>query len=60
MFELPSVVICFADFRMIGDHGQFEHSEIFYFSHLNLIAKVQGVDVAEKYMKNVPNSFRGE
>lgn len=39
---------------------QFEHSENDYASRLDLIAKVQGVDVAEKYMKNVPNSFRGE
>lgn len=40
---------------------QFEHSENDYASHLDLIAKVQGVDVAEKYMKNaVPDSFKGE
>ncbi|KAG5034938.1 hypothetical protein JHK87_009848 [Glycine soja] len=32
----------------------------FYASRLNLIAKVQGVDVAEKYTKNVPDYFRGE
>ncbi|XP_022636915.1 pentatricopeptide repeat-containing protein At1g80270, mitochondrial isoform X2 [Vigna radiata var. radiata] len=40
---------------------QFEHSENAYASRLDLIAKVQGVDVAEKYMKNdVPDSFKGE
>ncbi|XP_027925658.1 pentatricopeptide repeat-containing protein At1g80270, mitochondrial-like isoform X2 [Vigna unguiculata] len=40
---------------------QLEHSENAYASHLDLIAKVQGVDVAEKYMKNdVPDSFKGE
>ncbi|TKY49744.1 Pentatricopeptide repeat-containing protein mitochondrial [Spatholobus suberectus] len=39
---------------------QFEHSENDYASRLDLIAKVQGVDVAEKYMKNVPDSLRGE
>ncbi|KAK7271499.1 hypothetical protein RJT34_27457 [Clitoria ternatea] len=39
---------------------QFEHSEHDYASRLDLIAKVQGVDVAEKYMRNVPDSSRGE
>ncbi|XP_020202482.1 pentatricopeptide repeat-containing protein At1g80270, mitochondrial [Cajanus cajan] len=39
---------------------QFEPTENDYASHLDLIAKVQGVDVAEKYMENVPDSFRGE
>ncbi|KAL2337229.1 hypothetical protein Fmac_011675 [Flemingia macrophylla] len=39
---------------------QFEPSENDYACRLDLIAKVQGVDVAEMYMKNVPDTFRGE
>ncbi|KAK7401378.1 hypothetical protein VNO78_12805 [Psophocarpus tetragonolobus] len=39
---------------------QFEYSEGAYASRLDLIAKVLGVGAAEKYMKNVPESSKGE
>lgn len=39
---------------------QFELNENYYASRIDLIAKVRGVDVAEKYIDHVPESFRGE
>ena len=38
----------------------FKLTEQDYASRLDLIAKVQGVNMAEKYMEKVPASFKGE
>ncbi|KAF7836248.1 pentatricopeptide repeat-containing protein [Senna tora] len=46
--------------RWLESNQHFELTEYDYASHIDLIAKLQGVDVAEKYMNNVPHSFRGE
>ncbi|KAA0053894.1 pentatricopeptide repeat-containing protein [Cucumis melo var. makuwa] len=40
--------------------GQLEFNEADYASHLDLIAKVQGLHKAETYIAKIPNSFRGE
>ncbi|KAG9454900.1 hypothetical protein H6P81_007804 [Aristolochia fimbriata] len=39
---------------------QLEQTERDYASHLDLIAKVHGIYRAEKYLENIPKSFRGE
>ncbi|XP_054812425.1 pentatricopeptide repeat-containing protein At1g80270, mitochondrial-like isoform X2 [Prosopis cineraria] len=45
--------------ELLGTFKHFEHREHDYASRIDLIAKVQGVDAAEKYMDEVPESLRG-
>ncbi|XP_028753066.1 pentatricopeptide repeat-containing protein At1g80270, mitochondrial-like [Neltuma alba] len=44
---------------LLGTFKHFELSEYDYASRIGLIAKVQGLDAAEKYLNEVPDSLRG-
>lgn len=44
----------------VASNKQFDFVENHYASHLDLIAKVRGTFKAEEYLKQIPESFRGE
>ncbi|XP_028782814.1 pentatricopeptide repeat-containing protein At1g80270, mitochondrial-like [Neltuma alba] len=44
---------------LLGTFKHFELSEYDHASRIGLIAKVQGLDAAEKYLNEVPDSWRG-
>ncbi|CAL9220976.1 unnamed protein product [Arabidopsis halleri] len=52
--------MCLQLWEWLGANTQFEFTEANYASQLDLVAKVHSLQKAENFLKDIPESFRGE